>query len=161
MTTRAFRRASVLLGSGTLLLAAATAALANGPAERFTEDVTGETFVCEDATYTITSGELSLVIHEGASASGNQNFTITGTPRNVVAEDEAGNEFSIVGTFWAGGAFNANTGGEVFTVTDKFQIVSPGGGTADSVNATLHFTAQPNNFVVKDFDFGTCVSPGE
>jgi len=26
---------------------------------------------------------------------------------------------------------------------------------------TFHITAQPNNIVVKDFDFGTCVLPEE
>jgi hypothetical protein len=30
--------------------------------------------------------------------------------------------------------------------------------TLDSVNVTFHITAQPNNIVVKDFDFGTCVA---
>jgi hypothetical protein len=37
--------------------------------------------------------------------------------------------------------------------------VSKGGGTVDSVNLTFRVTAQPNNFVVKDFDFGTCAPP--
>lgn len=143
------------------MLAAATPALADRPAERFTEDVTGETLVCEDATYTITSGQINIVVHEGSSASGNQNFTFTLTPKNVVAEDEEGNTYRIVGAVWGGGAINANTGGEVFTVTEKLQIVSRGGGTADSVNTIFHITAQPNKLVIKDFDFGTCASPDE
>jgi hypothetical protein len=33
------------------------------------------------------------------------------------------------------------------------------GATVDSVNLTVHVAAQPNNFVVKDFDFGTCAPP--
>lgn len=153
------RRITVSVLALGVVMALATAALANGPAERFTEDVTGDQIICEDATYTITSGEIRIVVHEGAAAQGNQNFTFTLTPRNVVAEDESGNPVSVVGAFWAGGAFNANTGGEVFTFTGKLQLVSKGSGSVDSVNVTFHVTAQPNNFVIKDFDFGTCEEP--
>jgi hypothetical protein len=99
------------------------------------------------------------VIHEGESASGNQNFTITITPRKVVAEDEDGNRVRIVGGFWAGETFNAQAGVSQVTVTAKFQIVGPRLGTADSVNMTFHITAHDNNFVLKDFDFGTCELP--
>jgi hypothetical protein len=153
------RRIFLLLSSVGLLLALAVPALANQPAEHFTEDVTGDTFQCEGAVYTITSGTLRIVAHEGASASGNTNFTVTLTPQNVVAVDEAGNQYSIVGAVWFGGTVNATTGGEQFTDTEKLQIVSQGGGTVDSVNVTFHITAQPNNIVVKDFDFGTCAVP--
>jgi hypothetical protein len=153
------RRIVLLLSSAGLLLALTGSALASQPAMRFTEDVTGDTFQCDTAVYTVTSGTVSIVIHEGASASGNTNFTATITPRKVMAVDEAGNQYSIVGAIWFGGTVNANTGGEQFTDTEKFQIVSKGGGTVDSVNLTFHVTAQPNNIVVKDFDFGTCAAP--
>jgi hypothetical protein len=144
-----------------LLLALAVPSLANQPAEHSTEDVTGDTFQCGTTVYTITSGTISIWVHEGASASGNMNFTVTIVPQDVVAVDEAGNQYSIVGTVWFGGTVNANTGGEQFTDTHKLQIVSAGGGTVDSVNVTFHVTAQPNNIVVKDFDFGTCAEPEE
>jgi hypothetical protein len=153
------RRIVGLLSSAGLLLALTGSALASQPAVHFTEDVTGDTFQCDTAVYTVTSGTIRTVIHEGASASGNENFTATITPRNVVAVDEAGNQYSIVGAVWFGGTINANTGGEQFTSTEKLQIVSKGGGTVDSVNLTFHVTAQRNNFVVKDFDFGTCAAP--
>jgi len=153
------RRTPVVLVAFIAIMVLATTALANGPAQRFTESVTGEQFVCDDAVYTITSGEIQIVVHEGSAAQGNQNFTFTLTPRKVVAEDELGNVVSIVGATWAGGAFNANTDGEVFTVTDKFQLVSKGGGTVGTVNATFHITAQPNNFVIKDFNLGNCSVP--
>jgi hypothetical protein len=155
------RRVFLLLSGVGLLLALTVPALANQPAEHFTEDVTGDVFQCEGAVYTVTSGTISTVVHEGASASGNQNFTVTITLQNVVAVDEAGNQYSIVGAVWFGGTFNATTGGEQFTDTEKLQIVSKGGGTVDSVNVTFHVTAQPNNVVVKDFDFGTCALPEE
>lgn len=116
-------------------------------------------FQCDTGVYTVTSGTISTVVHEGASASGNLNFTVTITPRNVVAVDEAGNQYSIAGAVWFGGTLNANTGGEQFTSTQKLQIVGKGGGTVDSVNLTFHATAQPNNIAVKDFDFGTCAPP--
>jgi hypothetical protein len=153
------RRVFLLLSGVGLLLALTVPALANQPAEHVTEDVTGDTIQCDTAVYTITSGTISIVAHEGASASGNLNFTVTITPRNVVAVDEAGNQYSIVGAVWFGGTVNVNTGGEQFTDTEKLQIVSKGGGTVDSVNLTFHVTAQPNNIVVKDFDFGTCEAP--
>ena len=66
---------------------------------------------------------------------------------------------TIAGAVWFGGTFNANTGGEQSTATQKLQVVSKGGGRVDSVNLTFHVTAQPNNIVVKDFDFGTCAAP--
>jgi hypothetical protein len=153
------RRTAVVLVSFVAVLALATTVLADGPAERLTVPVTGDQFVCDDAVYTITSGEVQIVLHEGSAAQGNQNFTFTLTPRKVVAEDELGNVVSIVGVTWAGGAFNANTDGEVFTATDKFQLVSKGDGTVGRVNATFHVTAQPNNFVIKDFDLGNCSVP--
>jgi hypothetical protein len=156
------RRGFLLLSSvGLLLLALAAPALANQPAVHNTEDVTGDTFQCATTTYTITSGTISIWTHEGAGASGNLNFTVTIVPQDVVAVDEAGNQYSIVGAVWFGGTINANTGGEQFTDTDKLQILSSGGGTVDSVNVTFHITAQPNNVVVKDFDFGTCTEPEE
>jgi hypothetical protein len=153
------RRIVLLLSSVGLLLALTGPALANQPAQHFTEDVTGDTFQCDTAVYIITSGTIRTVIHEGTAASGNTNFTATITPRNVVAIDEAGNQYSVVGAVWFGGTINASTGGEQFTSTQKLQIVSKGGGTVDSVNLTFHVTAQENNFVVKDFDFGTCAAP--
>jgi hypothetical protein len=153
------RRTAVALVSLIAVMALATTVLADGPAERLTVPVTGDQFVCDDAVYTITSGEVQIVVHEGSAAQGNQNFTFTLTPRKVVAEDELGNVVSIVGVTWAGGAFNANTSGVVFTATDKFQLVSKGSGTVASVNATFHVTAQPNNFVIKDFNLGNCSVP--
>jgi hypothetical protein len=137
----------------------AAPALANQPAFRFTEDVTGDVFECEGGTYTVTSGEIKFVIHEGESASGNTNLTGTITPRKVVAEDDAGNQYRIVGALWFGETSNANTGGFQATFTGKLQIVGKGVGTADSVNVTFHITAQPNNFVLNEFDFGTCELP--
>jgi hypothetical protein len=127
------------------------------PAVRIVEDVTGDTLVCESTTYTITSGTIQLVVHEGQATSGNSNFTVTITPNSVIAEDPAGNEYSLRGAFWFGGAFNAQQGTEVFTDTGKLQVVSQGTGTVDSVNVTFHVTTVNGN--VKAFDFGTCEEP--
>jgi hypothetical protein len=151
----------MLVGAlGTLVVGlGAGSAFGSGPAERVIVPVVGDQFVCEDATYTITSGSIQIVEHEGESASGNENFTFTITPRNVVAEDGDGNVVSIRGATWGGGSFNAQQGTEVFTLTDKFQIVQQGSGTVDSVNATFHITTVNGN--VKDFDFGTCVTPAD
>ena len=135
----------------------AGSAFGSGPAQRFIEPATGDQFVCEDATYTITSGSVQIVVHEGESASGNQNFTFTLTPRKVVAEDGDGNVVSIRGATWVGGSFNAQQGTEVFTSTDKFQLVQQDSGTVDNVNSTFHITFVNGN--VKEFDFGTCETP--
>ncbi len=130
--------------------------LADSPAVHFSFPATGAVFVCETNTYTVTSGTVSIVVHVGSSASGNTNLTGTLTVSKVVAEDEAGNVYRIVGAQWFGATFNAQTGASQSTVTAKFQIVSQGGGTADSVNLVLHIS--PNGDV-NDFDFGTCVPP--
>jgi hypothetical protein len=153
------------MGGKRIMLAGAVGALAVGlgagsafgTVDREIVPVVGDVFVCEDASYTITSGSVQIVEHEGESASGNENFTVTITPRKVVAEDGEGNVVSIRGATWFGGSFNAQQGTEVFTVTDKFQIVHQGSGTVDNVNATFHITTVNGN--VKDFDFGTCVTP--
>lgn len=142
-----------------LLLGVAAPALADQPVYRFTDDVTGDVLECGDRLYTTTSGELRIVIHEGSSASGNLNFTLTATPHEIVAVDGDGNQYSIVGAIWFGGVLNANTGGEQYTLTAKLQFIGEGVGTTESVNMTFHLTAQPNNIVVKDFDFGNCTLP--
>jgi hypothetical protein len=126
-----------------------------------TISVAGDQFVCEDATYTIVSGEVHFTLHEGESASGNQNFTITISARSVEAVSSAtGETVRIVGAFWAGFTANAKTGGFQATTTDHFQIISKGGGTIDDVQVTSHITFRPpDKFVIKDFNFGTCSSP--
>ena len=143
--------------SALVLALSVSPALANSPAVHSSFPAAGAVFVCGANTYTVTSGTVYIVIHQGGSASGNTNVTGTITLRNVVAEDEAGNVYSIVGAQWFGATFNAQTGGSQTTVTAKFQIVSQGGGTADSVNLVLHIS--PNGDI-NSFDFGTCVPPG-
>jgi hypothetical protein len=138
-------------------LVAATPVGANQPALHFTEDVTGDVITCEDASYTAVSGELSIVIHEGASQSGNINFTGTIVPRDVILVDEAENTFSIVGAEWFGGTFNAQQGTFQFTDTDHFNIIGAG-GVFGTVRVTFHLS--PNGKVV-DLDFGTCQLPEE
>jgi hypothetical protein len=143
----------VAAAMASVLLVGASSALANQPAMHFTQDVTGDTLQCGDTTYTIVSGEIAIVMHEGQSASGNANVTGTITPRNVVLQDQDGNLYSLAGAIWFGATFNANTGGFQATSTDKFQIVSQGGGTVDSVNAVEHVSPNGKEFL---FDFGTC-----
>jgi hypothetical protein len=143
----------VAAAMASVLLVGASSALANQPATHFTQDVTGDTLQCGDTTYTIVSGEIAIVMHEGQSASGNANVTGTITPRNVVIQDQDGNIYSLAGAIWFGATFNANTGGFQATSTDKFQIVSQGGGTVDSVNAVEHVSPNGKEFL---FDFGTC-----
>lgn len=128
------------------------------PAVHTEQDVTGSVFTCSDANYTIISGTIRMVLHEGVAASGNMNVTGTITPQQVVAQDEAGNLYDIVGAGWFGGSMNAKTGGSAFTDTEKFQIVRQGGGTAGSVNLTTHIS--PNGDF-NSFDFGNCAPPAD
>lgn len=154
---RATGFAAVLVVGGALVGAAPAAA---GPAQHAVEDVTGDQIVCESTTYTITSGTLKITIHEGTSASGNENVTGTLTPQAVVATDEAGNIYSLRGAFWFGGAVNAQQGTMVFTDTGKLQVVSRGSGTADSVNVTSHVTIVNGNTITEfEADFGSCEEP--
>ena len=92
----------VAAAMASVLLLGVSSAGANQPAEHFTQDVTGDTLQCGDTTYTIVSGEIAIVMHEGQSASGNTNFTGTITPRNVVLQDQAGNLYSLAGAIWFG-----------------------------------------------------------
>ena len=149
----------MLLASAVALAGLTVPAYANSAATIVVEDVTGDTLVCESTTYTVTSGSIQIVIHEGEAASGNQNFTGTITPQDVVAEDPAGNVYSLRGALWFGGAFNAQQGTMVFTDTGKLQIVSRGTGTVDSVNVTSHVTFVNGNAKEFEFDFGTCAEP--
>lgn len=152
---------SVLALAVATWLAVPSMAAADGPALTETFPVADDQFVCEDATYTIVSGEAHFTLHEGESASGNQNFTITVSARNVEAVSSAtGETVRIAGAFWAGFTANAKTGGFQGTTTDHFQVVSKGGGTIDDVQVTSHITFRPpDKFVIKDFNFGTCSSP--
>ena len=136
-----------------VLLVGVSSAAANQVAMHFTQPAPSDPLQCGDTTYTPISGELVTVVHEGQSASGNTNFTSTITPRHVVIQDQDGNLYSVAGAVWFGGTFNANTGGFQATSTDKFQIVSQGGGTVESVNGVEHVSPNGKEF---SFSFGTC-----
>jgi hypothetical protein len=154
------KRTPILGLAVTLLLMIAPATSANAPAITETISVVGEQFVCEDDTYTIVSGDVRFTLHEGTSASGNENFTVTIAATRVEAVNEAGDLFIIVGALWAGFTANAKTGGFQATTTDHFQIIARGEGTVDSVQVTSHITfTPPDKFNIKEFDFGTCASP--
>ncbi len=135
-----------------LPLAFAATATAS-PAIHFTEDPTGDVFVCESGeTYTITGGALRVTLHEDENAAGGFNFTATIVPRGVTAVNEDGDEFRAVGAVWFGATGNA-AGSVQSTFTFKIQLVSVGGGRADSVNLVAHESTDGSNFF---FDFGTC-----
>ncbi len=156
-------RAAAALASGmTFLGVVAGPVSASQPAFHSMEDVTGEVFTCTSTSYTITSGSIKIIIHEGESETGNLNFTGTVTPVDVVAEDPAGNEVAIVGAAWFGGTVNVSRETEQFWDTEKLQVIDQSGGTIDSVNTTFFIqfvNGEPTN--VKDFDFGTCATPEE
>jgi hypothetical protein len=138
-----------------LPLAFATAATAS-PAIHFTEDPTGDVFVCGGGeTYTITGGTLFLTMHEDENAAGGFNFTATITPRGVTAVNSDGDPFRAVGAVWFGATGNPS-GSVQSTFTFKIQLVSVGDGKADSVNLVAHESTDGSNFF---FNFGTCEEP--
>jgi len=154
---RVGRLTAVLATAAAMCAISTPAALANSPAEHFEEDVTGDVLDCGSAAYTITSGTIKIVSHEGTSASGNTNFTGTVTTQNVVAVDEDGNVYSIRGTEWFGATENAQQGTFQATSTGQLQVIANGSGRVDNVRVTEHITFVNGN--VKEFDFGTCVAP--
>jgi hypothetical protein len=152
------KRLALLLGVvGMMLGLVVPPALGNQAAFRFTEDATGGIFGCETTTYAIISGEYVFVGHEGRSASGNNNFTVTVTPMNVVAQAEDGSLYAVRGVLAQSGGTNIVGGVVEFTFTEHFQILSlSGGGVVDSVNVTFHGTETPNGIVLVDINVGTC-----
>jgi len=147
------RLAGVVLGSS-LALAASPAVAAGAIHEE--ESVVGDVFECETTTYTVTSGTLKAVFHEGGSASGNFNFTGTLTPQHVTLVDEDGNSYRLSGAVWFGATGNAQqeTGQETFTA--HLNILAKGGGVVDTVAQTGHFDFEGDGFL---FDKGTCILP--
>lgn len=145
--------AGAVLGSAIALTA--PPALAAGAIHE-QENVVGDVFECATTTYTVTSGTLKAVFHEGSSASGNFNFTGTLTPQHVVLVDEEDNVYRVAGAVWFGATGNAQqeTGQETFTA--HLNIVAEGGGVVDRVAQTGHFDFEGNGFF---FDKGTCILP--
>jgi hypothetical protein len=145
--------AGVVLGTS-LALAACPAVAAGAIHEE--ESVVGDVIECETTTYTVTSGTLKAVFHEGESASGNFNFTGTLTPQHVTLVDEDGNSYRLAGAVWFGATGNAQqeTGQETFTA--YLNILAAGGGVVDTVAQTGHFDFEGDGFL---FDKGTCILP--
>jgi hypothetical protein len=154
---RAGRVTTALASAAAMCAFWAPTAFANSPAQHSVENVTGEVLDCGSAQYTITSGSVKTVFHEGTSASGNTNFTGTITTQGIVAEDAAGTQYSIRGTEWFGATDNAQQGTFQATFTGQLQVVAAGAGRVDSVRVVQHITFVNGN--VKEFDFGTCVAP--
>jgi|SRR5215207_9258095 len=143
----------VAAAMASVLLLGVSSAGANQPAEHFTQDVTGDTLQCGDTTYTIVSGEIAIVMHEGQSASGNTNFTGTITPRNVVLQDQAGNLYSLAGAIWFGATSTRTPAASKRPLPTSSRSSARAGGTVDSVNAVEHVSPNGREFL---FDFGTC-----
>jgi hypothetical protein len=137
------------------LVSGSAAALANSPAQHDVMDATGFAFSCPSGTYTITTGSIAFVFHEGEAANGNTNFTVTERPQGVVLENGSGEEFALRGANWFGGTFNANTGNEVVTATHKMSIIGRGAGVVESFNMVERF----RDGELVTVHFGSCMWP--
>jgi hypothetical protein len=144
---------------GTLI---ASATVATDPSLAFASgathdefNITGNVLPCPEATYTVVSGTIREVSQEVESHSGNQMFTVTDVPRNVVLVDEAGVKYTLRGATWFGGVTNDNTGAEVVTATHILLIITRGGGVTDSIHLIERF----RDGVLISHEFGTCELP--
>lgn len=104
---------------------------------------------CGPNTYTIVSGYIDAVMHEGTSASGNLNFAGTVRVSNVVVRDQDLASHRTVGAEHFGATVNATSGGYQDITVFKLQIV----GTGDSLNVVLR--TMPNG-EFHSFGPGTC-----
>jgi hypothetical protein len=122
---------------------------ASGATTHDSFDVTGTVFPCPTHTYTVTSGAIRHVTHEGVDATGTGHFTVTDTPDHVSLVDEAGNLYSLRGAIWFGGRND-----EILTATHMLNIVGRG-GVSDSIRLVERF----RNGELISHEFGTCEGP--
>jgi len=115
--------------------------------------IAGDITACPNATYTVRSGSIREVLQEITTPSGNTMFTVTDTPQHVVLVDETGAIYTLRGATWFGGVTNDNTGAEIITATHNLEVISRGGGVADSVRLIERF----RNGELISHEFGTCV----
>lgn len=134
-------------------------ALAAGPASattyRSSEDATGGVFACQGATYTVTSGTIDTVIHEGSSSSGNENFTGTVTTDSVRLIDAAGNAYRLRGAVSFGATANDQQQSGIKRFTIRLTIVGES-GVAERIAIAGHFSSDGSGFFM---DKGTCAEP--
>jgi hypothetical protein len=155
---RSVRRLAAVLGTLSCVLFLMAGGAGAAGAVHATQEVTGDQFTCTNGdVFTIQSGTISLVMHEGQTPSGNFNFTGTITPNHIVATDQNGNPVRIVGADWFG-ATGSDTHFEM-TETDHFQILGANGGPVGTVSETAHITVNANHVQSFDFNFGGCATP--
>jgi hypothetical protein len=146
------RRIATLAAMSVFALALSAApALAGSPAIHLSWDAASNNppIHCGPNTYTITSGNIDAVMHEGASASGNLTFAETVRPSNVVVQDQNLVSYRTVGAEHFGGTINIKTGQSQDITVFKLRVV----GTGDSLNIILR--TMPNGDF-RSFGPGTC-----
>jgi hypothetical protein len=139
--------------SGSLLASASGASASSAMVSNM--PASGAVFACQSGTYIVTAGSLRFVMQDATSASGNTEITGTVVPEGVVLTDGHGKTYSLAGSSWFGGTFNAQTGASQMTDTADFQILSKTGGFVASVQEVFHVDG--TGTVV--LDKGSCVSP--
>lgn len=119
-------------------------------------------FTCGAATLQITSGTYDYVTRSSETTSGNWSMTGTVTLNQVVAVDQVGNMYRVVGSAHFGFTYNAQTGvvngndGHDFSegvTTFKFHFLGQDGGIAGSLNFIEH--GSPNGRYV-ELSPGSC-----
>ena len=118
------------------------------------EDATGAVVMCGATPLTVT-GYFETVTSMTLDASGVFHITSTGVPRGVTLDDGTGHTYFLRGATHFSGKFG-DAGPIVLTSTDKFSIVSAGGGLLGSVNGVEHSSPNGNVFA---FDLGSCEAP--
>ncbi len=102
---------------------------------------------CGANTYMLVAGTINQVTHTSTSAFGNVSYTETITAHGVVAQDQNGGLYRVVGVEHFG--FLANAGSGQMTWMFKMQIL----GTGDSLNVVYRFAADGSVVV---HNVGTC-----
>jgi len=142
-------RLAALTAMSVLALALSASPALASPAVHGYMDLTGENVACGATTYTVVSGGFFETDHVTTSASGNVSAIETLVTRNLVAENQNHQAFSIVGVERFGLSDNVSTGGHQETWVFKMRVV----GTGDSINALVRFLPTGG---VSSFDIGSC-----
>jgi len=154
------------IGSLAAVVAAAVAMAVAGPASAAgnagstqvaTFDPTGAVFTCPGTNYTVLGGSVVSVFHDSFAGNGSEHVTGTIAPTGVTLTDgTTSTVYRLAGASWFGGNFNEVNGKSVFTDTEFFNIIDPGGGVVARVAGVEHMSSGGSNF---SFTFGACQAP--
>src|SRR5919198_6058737 len=122
--------AALAAAAAALVVALPASAAGNaGTTQVTTFDPTGAVFTCPGTNYTVLGGSVVSVFHDSFGADGSEHVTGTISPTGVTLTDgTTSTVYRLAGASWFGGNFSEVRGSFVFTDTEFFNIIAPGGG---------------------------------